>query len=433
MVNCDSINYMNGLNMRKFFFVLIHFLLIGQSHELCAYKMPLLNNIYHTIGRSISTNNGWWSRSHEKLQNGLVEAENHDVDCSEVIKLQKKIGKYVQHDPYLQELNLKLRSYTDNIKKYKNENSSTKIDDIVLPSTTISAINRYVDAIITNKETDFSWQMKEYGAVQGAFSCAANLCMPKNMQSYLGAGLSIVGLEMLRLRLQSRSTPAATSNITVNVPANAQLTMQNNSSEMQNIAKMIIVCSLVAGTTIAATQWYTSFTSRQQREDQLALWIQQLQNHNLAMVNDNRNKNTNEVVNTIAPKVDELGDAIDKYYKKNQKELWCVRTSITDLHTTLLNHHNENQEKFDQAHKHRQEMFDSLNQLRKEYVKWLLDDEQHKSGTRKITDSIKETLTDLNDKYTVDSRDVKKSLVVIETKLEQVLQNQSSASETIQE
>ncbi|MDP3788265.1 MAG: hypothetical protein Q8Q60_03000 [Candidatus Chromulinivorax sp.] len=370
--------------MRKILFVLISFVLINQAHELCAHKTRLVA-ICNTIRRSIPTMNYGWNTGNAQPLHVHGESEHKDVHGPSVLNLQNKIYKYVQHDESLQELHLKLRSYTENIKKHNIDDSELEFDTVVLPQTTVSAMNQYVDAIIAHKNTDFSWQIKEYGPIRGAFSCVKNLCVPHNMQTYLGAGLTFVGLQVL---LRSVSTP--TPNITVNVPTEAQLTMYNNSFASYNITKGVAICSLVAGTIVAGMQWYTSLTSRQHSKDQLDLWIQQLQNHNLGMANYNVNKKTNGIVNQILSQNDNTRCVIDENQRVNGQEFLNLRNGIHGVDTKISDHY-------------------------KKYVDWLVQDAEDKSKVSKIMKSIEKRLTSASDRQVIDNNKVQHQLHSIRT------------------
>ena len=270
------------MNMKKIYFVVLASLFSCQVN--CAtLKQPL-----------------WMNPAHDNLvqQRDIEMGVNNNplqpLELASIDTLQRQLKQYCNNDRHLNDLYEALNIKKSKIETYNrylseinslNASGQTLIKDgalrksIEFSNIEVERLSQLSSVIIQGKNIDPSWQIAKYGNIMGSLSFVKNLFVPRDMRSYLCAGIgAVTGLAVFK------SMQKASPTISINVPEGAtNITIKDDSQ--QKFAAAVAICALGAGGLVAGTQVYNSWMYGQNSRDELARDIKAINDSNLNVQN----------------------------------------------------------------------------------------------------------------------------------------------------
>ena len=201
------------------------------------------------------------------------------IEIASINKLQGQLRPYRDNDAHLKELYDVLATQKAQLEDYNKLIIATESltaeqkalvynnafqDLINISDVEIERLSQLSSVIMQSKNIDPSWQIAKYGNVLGSISFIKNLFVPRDVQSYICAGVgAVTGLTVFKNMQKTSPT------IEINVPQGAtNITIKDDSQ--QKLATTVAVCALGAGGLVAGSQLYNSWMHGQNSRDTLA-------------------------------------------------------------------------------------------------------------------------------------------------------------------
>ena len=211
------------------------------------------------------------------------------VEVASINRLQGQLLQYRDNDAHLKDLYDVLTTQKVQLDKYNELIANSELltaeqqalvdnnafqDLINISDVEIERLSQLSSIIMQSKNIDPSWQIAKYGNILGSLSFVRNLFVPRDVQSYVYAGIgAVTGLTVFK-NVQ-KTSPA----IQINVPqSTTNITIKDDSQ--QKLATTVAICALGAGGVVAGTQLYNSWMHGQNSRDVLADKIVVIKNSN---------------------------------------------------------------------------------------------------------------------------------------------------------